>query len=100
MDCCCQNEKTKKHPRDEELKKNLQARLNRIQGQINGVSKMLDDNRYCQDILVQIAAIESALKEVGYMILKDHMHSCVIEDAKNNDFTALDEALEISKKLK
>ena len=87
-------------PRDEELVSNLEKRLNRISGQLNGVTKMIKENRYCHDVLIQIAAIESALKEVGYMILKDHMHSCVIEDAKNNDFTALDEALEISKKLK
>ena len=96
MNCCCQ----KKKPRDEEFVKNLKSRLNRIQGQIGGVTKMLDENRYCSDILVQVAAIESALKEVGYMILKDHMHSCVIDDVKKDDYTSLDELIEIAKKLK
>ena len=90
----------KKTPRDEELVKNIQQRLSKISGQVNGVSKMIDENRYCGDILIQVAAIESSLKEVGYIILKDHMHTCVTEDIKNNDLSSLDEALEITKKLK
>ena len=61
---------------------------------------MVDENRYCGDILIQIAAIESALKEVGYIILKDHMYTCVSSDIKDGNFSSLEEALEISKKLK
>ena len=90
----------KKDPRPEELVSNLQKRLKKISGQINGVSKMIDENRYCGDILIQIAAIESALKEVGYIILKDHMYTCVSSDIKDGNFSSLEEALEISKKLK
>ena len=90
----------KKDPRPEELVSNLQKRLKKIYGQINGVSKMVDENRYCGDILIQIAAIESALKEVGYIILKDHMYTCVSSDIKDGNFSSLEEALEISKKLK
>ena len=86
-------------PRNEELVENLTKRINRISGQLNGVSKMIQENRYCHDVLIQIAAIESALKEVGYILLKDHMTSCVVDDIKNNDLTSLEEAIEISKKL-
>ena len=93
---CCQ----KKNPRDEEMTKNLKTRINRIIGQLNGVNKMLDDNRYCHDILIQIAAVESALKEVGFIILQDHMMTCVSDDIKNNDYQSLIDALEITKKLK
>ena len=89
----------KKDPRSEELIANLQKRLKRISGQINGVSKMLDENRYCGDVLIQISAIESALKEVGYIVLKDHLYSCVSSDIKNDDFSSLEEAIEIAKKL-
>ena len=89
----------KKDPRSQELIENLQKRLNRISGQINGVSKMINENRYCGDVLIQIAAVESALKEVGYMILEDHLKSCVYEDMQNNNTTSLEEALEICKKL-
>ena len=90
----------KKDPRSEELVMNIQTRLKKISGQINGVSKMIDENRYCGDVLIQIAAIESALKEVGYIVLKDHMLTCVTDDIKNDDFSSLEEAIEITKKLK
>ena len=89
----------KKDPRSQELIENLQKRLNRISGQINGVSKMINENRYCGDVLIQIDAIESALKEVGYIVLKDHLYSCVSSDIKNDDFSSLEEAIEIAKKL-
>ena len=89
----------KSTPRDEELLSNLEKRLNRISGQLNGVTKMIKENRYCHDVLIQIAAIENALKEVGFILLKDHMTSCVVEDIKNNDLHSLEEAIEISKKL-
>ena len=89
----------KKDPRSNELVANLQTRLNKISGQINGVSRMISENRYCGDVLIQITAIEAALKEVGYIVLKDHMLSCVTSDIKNDDFSSLEEAIEITKKL-
>ena len=96
MEDCCRQKKT---PRDEELVNNLEKRINRISGQLNGVTKMIKENRYCHDVLIQIAAIESALKEVGFILLKDHMTSCVVDDIKNNDLSSLEEAIELSKKL-
>ena len=99
MKKCCECERTKKDPRSEELMDNLLKRLNRISGQVNGVSQMIKDNRYCGDILIQISAIEAALKEVGYIIYKDHMLSCVSNDIKNDDYSSLEEAIEIAKKL-
>ena len=96
MDDCCKQKNT---PRDEELVNNLEKRINRISGQLNGVTKMIKENRYCHDVLIQIAAIESALKEVGFILLKDHMTSCVVDDIKNNDLSSLEEAIELSKKL-
>ena len=97
MEKCCRNKKT---PRDEELIKNIKMRLNKISGQVNGISKMIDDNRYCGDVLTQISAIESALREVGYIILKDHLYTCVSEDIKNGYYDSLEETIEITKKLK
>ena len=87
-------------PRNEEQMKDLKIRLNRINGQINGVSKMIDENRYCSDILMQIAAIEKALEQVGYIVLKEHLESCVVDDIKKDDLSSLDEAIELMKKLK
>ncbi|HLL88906.1 MAG TPA: metal-sensitive transcriptional regulator [Tepidisphaeraceae bacterium] len=55
----------------------LQSRLNRIAGQVAGVRKMVDDDRYCVDILTQLAAIRSALDSVGLQLLTDHVEHCV-----------------------
>lgn len=61
---------------------------------------MLDENRYCGDILIQIAAIESALQEVGYSILKTHMKTCVKEEILEGKENAMDEAFTLIKRLK
>jgi DNA-binding FrmR family transcriptional regulator len=84
----------------EEAQRQLQNRLNRMIGQLNGMKKMLDENRYCGDILIQIAAVERALQSFGYIILKDHMETCVVEGVKNGDLAVVDEAVELMKKLK
>ena len=91
--------KHKSTSRNEQDIKNLKLRLSKISGQINGVTKMIDDNRYCKDILIQISAIESALKEVGYLVLKEHLLTCVSDDVKNNDNTSLIESFDLAKKL-
>ena len=89
----------KKDPRQKELIDSLQTRLNRVMGQLNGINKMISENRYCHDILIQLAAAEAALKEVGYIILKDHLLTCVTDDIKEGNTQSLIDALEISKKL-
>ncbi len=95
-DCC----RCKATPRSECANKQLQNRLNRIIGQLNGIKKMIDDNRYCGDILTQIAAVESALQSFGYVILQDHMETCVVENIKNGNTEIVDEAVDLIKKLK
>ncbi len=98
MDCnCC---KTKSTPRSEENQKALQNRLNRMIGQLGGIKKMIDDNRYCGDILTQIAAVESALQNFGYVILKDHLETCVTEKIKDGDEEIIDETIDLIKKLR
>ena len=98
INCCC--ERTKHTPRDEEQRRQLDSRLNRVIGQLNGIKKMLDENRYCGDILTQIAAAESALQAVGYIILKEHMETCVTEGILSGDTEIMGEAFELMKKLK
>ena len=56
----------------------LQARLRRIEGQVRGVQGMIDDDRYCIDVLTQISAIQAALDKVALGLLDDHAHHCVI----------------------
>lgn len=56
----------------------LQKRLRRIEGQVRGVDRMVEDDRYCIDILTQISAIQAALDKVGLALLQDHARHCVV----------------------
>ena len=94
---CC---RTKHTPRSESQQKQLQNRLSRMIGQLNGISRMLDENRYCGDILTQIAAVESALQSFGYIVLQEHMETCVVEEVKAGNEQIMEEAIELVKKLK
>jgi DNA-binding FrmR family transcriptional regulator len=61
-----------------EGKTQIQTRLKRIAGQVTGVQKMVEDDRYCVDILTQVAALRSALDAVGVILLTDHIQGCVV----------------------
>lgn len=63
----------------------LQKRLKRIEGQVKGIQKMVDEDRYCVDILVQISAIRSAINKVGTIILENHVKGCVSNSIRNDD---------------
>lgn len=60
-------------------------RLSRISGQVNGIAKMIEDDRYCMDILHQIQAVKSALAKVESQVLKDHAACCVAEAIRSGD---------------
>ena len=87
-------------PRSEQELRLLKNRLKRMMGQLNGISKMLDENRYCGDILIQVAAVESALQSFGYLVLQDHLETCVVEEIQKGNTQIVDEAVELIKKLK
>ena len=87
-------------PRGEASVRQLHSRLNRIIGQLNGIKSMLDENRYCGDVLIQVAAAESALRTFGYMILHDHLESCVTEEIKKGNTKIIDETMHLIKGLK
>ena len=61
----------------EDIKISCQKRLNRIEGQVRGLSKMVDEDRYCIDIITQISAVRAALRRVEEEVLKDHVAHCV-----------------------
>ncbi len=63
---------------NEKSHKNIKARSNRIAGQVAGIQRMIDDDRYCVDILNQIAAARSALNALGIRLLSSHLESCVL----------------------
>ncbi|WP_074600585.1 metal-sensing transcriptional repressor [Sediminibacillus halophilus] len=60
-------------------------RLKRIEGQVRGVQKMVEEDRYCMDILVQISAIQSALKNVGFSVTERHINHCVSDAIKKGE---------------
>lgn len=95
--CSCHQ---KSVPRDQRELRQLKNRLSRMTGQLAGIGKMLDENRYCGDILTQVAAVESALQSFGYVILKEHMETCVVEEIRTGNSNIVDEAVELMKKLK
>lgn len=83
----------------EAMKSNLTSRLNRIEGQIRGIKGLIERDTYCDDVLNQIAAVQSALNSVGRLLLEGHMKSCVIERIQAGETEVLDELLVTVNKL-
>ena len=79
----------------------LIKRLNRIEGQVKGIQKMLEEERYCIDILTQISAIRSAINKVGSIILENHIKGCVVNSIKeDNSEASIEELMKFLKNLK
>ncbi len=95
-DCCCSG---KMKLRDEETKKALISRLNRVEGQIRGIRGMVEKDAYCIDIITQASAAGSALNSFSKELLSDHIKSCVAEDVRNGNNEKLDELVKTLQKL-
>lgn len=95
--CCAKKKHT---PRSEEEKKKLVNRVSRIEGQLKGIAKMIEEDRYCGDILIQLSAVEKALESFGYTILNAHLESCVKEDILAGKDEAIGETMELIKRIK
>ncbi len=78
------------------------TRVNRIEGQVGGIKRMIEDGKYCVDILTQIKSIRSALKGLELVILESHLNSCVINaidsGSKKDSQKKIDEIMELLKK--
>ena len=85
--------------RTEEQKKKLLNRLNRLEGQVRGVKKMIEDDAYCNDVLVQSAAIRAAIDAFSREVLRAHLHSCVIRDIREGRDEVADELMETLERL-
>src|ERR1043166_2684748 len=92
-----------RHPRverNEAGKAELARRLRRIEGQVRGIGNMLDEDRYCVDILTQVAAVQSALDALARNLLEHHLHGCVKHAIRSGDGdAAIDEALVVISKF-
>ena len=71
--------------------KDLLNRLNRIEGQIRGIKSMVEDERYCVDILTQVSAVQAALNSFNKVLLSSHIKSCVVEQIQDGNLEAVDE---------
>jgi DNA-binding FrmR family transcriptional regulator len=87
-------------PRAAPGKETLGRRVARIEGQIRGIGRMIDEDRYCIDILTQLAAVQSALDAVGLTLLEHHLHGCVHHAVRSGDGAhAIDEALAVIRRF-
>ena len=78
----------------------LGKRLNRIEGQVRGIGRMLDEDRYCVDILTQVSAVRSALDALALELLEHHLHGCVAQAVKSGEGKpAIDEAMHVIRKF-
>ena len=93
---CCSH-KTKH--RSEEEYKTLINRLSRIEGQVRGVRKMVENDAYCVDILTQVSAIQAALNAFNRELLSNHIRTCVMDDIRNGNDEIVDELVQTLQKL-
>ena len=96
VECSCRHKAT---PRDEAFQENIQKRLSRAIGQLGGIKSMIDDNRYCGDVLQQLAAAERAVHRVSELILENHLHTCVVEQVREGNEEIVDEAMDLIRKF-
>ena len=89
---------TRHKVRSEEESKALIRRLSIIEGQIRGLSKMIEEGRYCVDILMQVSSVQSALNSFNKELLSSHIHSCVVEDILAGKMESVDELCELLQK--
>lgn len=99
MSCDCNIDEIKHKQRNTEERKDLITRLNRIEGQVRGVKAMVEDDRYCVDILTQVSAIQAALNSFNKELLSRHVKTCVSDDIRDGREEAVDELCELLKKL-
>ncbi len=99
-DVCGTSSHSERHSHhSEQTKQNLVRRLNRVEGQIRGIKGMIEKDTYCDDVLNQIAAAQSALNSVGRLLLEGHIKSCVVERIEAGEHEVIDELLVTINKL-
>ena len=96
-ECCCHTNKTKE--RTEKEYKDLINRLNRIEGQVRGIKKMVENGTYCTDILIQVSAVNAALNSFNKVLLGNHIRTCVAEDIRQGKEETIEELVTTLQKL-
>ena len=93
--CACDRKKT----RNESERRDLMNRLKRIEGQVRGLQRMLDEDAYCPEILTQASAVNSALNSFCRVLLTSHLRTCVSEDIRAGREDTVDELMDVLQKL-
>lgn len=93
---CCQQKKTE---RSEEQRKKLLNRLRRIEGQVRGLQSMIENDAYCNDILIQSSAVSAAINAFNKELLANHIHTCVLRDIREGKDEVVDELVVTIQKL-
>ncbi len=96
MECCDECRKT---VRSEKEKRTIKNRLNRIAGQLNGISNMIDEDKYCDDVLIQLSAVDKAIKSLANHIVERHMETCVVRDIKAGKTEIISEVVNLFKRF-
>ncbi|KIL40091.1 CsoR family transcriptional regulator [Gordoniibacillus kamchatkensis] len=98
-DCSLAEQAGRKSHHSDKVKSSLINRLNRIEGQVRGIRGLIEKDTYCDDVLNQIASVQSALNGVGKLLLEHHLKSCVIERIQEGDTDVLSELMTTMNKL-
>lgn len=93
---CCQKKTTR---RGEDEKKIISNRISRIEGQLKGIRRMVQEDAYCNDVLVQLSAVEHSVKSLANYILENHLYCCVSRDLENGKLEVIDELISLFKKF-
>ena len=96
MSCSCE---AKMKVRTDEEKKAITSRINRIIGPLNGIKNMIDEDKYCNDVLIQLSAVDKSVKSLANLVLDSHMHTCLIEHIENKDYEIIDEIIDLVRRF-
>lgn len=94
--CCCSDKTTM---RSDEQKKALLNRLKRIEGQVRGIQAMIEENAYCNDVLMQSSAVNAAMNAFNKELLASHIRTCVVRDIRQGNDEIIDELVATLQKL-
>ena len=89
----------KKTVRGDDEKKIIINRISRIEGQLAGIKRMVQNDVYCNDILIQLSAVENSVKSLSNHILEKHLYSCVMKEVENGKLEVIDELIALFKKF-
>lgn len=99
MEHCCDSCEHKSKKRESQEYTDLLHRLNRIEGQVRGVKRMVEEDAYCVDILTQVSAITAALNSFNKVLLGNHIRTCVAENIRQGNDEVIDELVKTMQKL-